>query len=460
MSRPQARARRRGGYALLSFALLVMPLLAIAALVIDLGLAGATQLRMQGAADFAALAGPRGWRGVPAAASWCQGEVGACSPAARSTAWDAARRDRVVRRAGAAFASSGAGDPVAAIRLPAVTPIARPGITDTSLVTQLAASGQRFATAPVLARNAGTTPDQPAGDIVAGRSTARGAGRVVSCRGGAHLAPFDENCRYERSDFQPSTVAAGHHRAVVVRLRLSGETALPGVSTPQAPVPALFARLIENGGGSPNAALRSRGIWVRATAIGDARPALSVGAPIGTASGTLPGGANFALDEAVWRSAPLGTAQPLALLSDGALFLGGSLSPAGRVIGSTAAAASVGAVVPAALAGTQVQVPGGEGFVPLYRAIAAATGELRVVGFGRIRLTPATSTGIPGTAEPQQLRKLPAMVAEQNVSAIAAPGLRGLGDTVVAEIFRSYREGRDCLPTTAAALVCAAVLVR
>jgi len=438
--------RRQGGYVLVGFALLTLPLLAFAALVIDIGAAGTTQARMETAAEAAALEGPAGWRAATDPA-WCEGVAAPCDPADRFDAWDAARRARASVRVGALFAAGDVGDP-------RVGPIGTvglatdPTLSDPSLSTLVVApaappSGPpvgpgdpRLEAADPLARNLG---DAASGDVVAGDFTGPTLDRVTSCADPGVLEAYGENCLYQRTDFTPGAEGAETRRAFLARLRATGEATEAGVSAPDETLSVLFGRLADTG-------LRQNGVAVRATAIADARPALAAGRP----TGALPGAAGVAFDLGWWQGIPAeqaGAPEPIALTVVGASIFQGA-AEVGRVLGAPRA---VFVGEPVATAGALGDAAG-EAFVPLYRFVPSAGGE-RVVAFGRAVVT--ATVGSPDVV----VRKWPSAVAGANVSAVATAGLRGLAAEVVSDLFQEYRGG-TCDSGDPVGRVCAPVLVR
>ncbi len=435
--------RRRGGYALLGFALLTLSLLGFAALVIDLGAADTAQSRLEAAAELAALEGPRGWRS-PTDPAWCVGSSDPeCDGAGQFAAWDAERRTRASARVGALFASGDGGPPrVGPLETTRLGPVGSLG--DASLSTRIAAPAAvgagpprgpgdpRIESANPLAPNA---DDLPQGDLVAGTFLGVSTTRVESCVDPGVFEAFGENCRYERADFVPESEVAGDRRSFLARLRLTGEGGEGGVANPDERLTVLFGRLADEG-------LRQNGVGTRATAISDARAALAAGPP---ADG-LPGVAGVAFDLEWWASLPVDDT-PITLTvtpDDGFVLQEGD--PVGRVLGLPRAT-FVGDLV---VAGAPLPGADGEAFVPLYRIVG---GGERVTAFGR------ASISSPGGASTFTLRKWPSAVAAAHASAVATIGLRGLGDELVNDLFMDYRDA-TCDAADPVGRVCAAVLVR
>ena len=413
--------RQRRGYVLVWFAIFLFVALALAALVVDGGLALLTRRQMQTAANCGALEGVR----RPLAMD----DATHRASVTRVVGWvfddnlDASDGDTVGFGAGPDFGYSGG------IELPGTEYRASPTIV----------IGVQPVHKPSLATNAS---NHAAGDLV------RGDYDVVQPRHREGVDVGSAEYPYDREDFVANT--AGD--AFLVRLRRTGEsfTGLPdsgvGIATTGNRVPFLFGRV--PAGGPEWLDQRSRGIAVRATAIARRVPALAVGPAIPAAvysgGGTFPeviGRAPFAVAQANWNAAAetridtadLGIASVVRLVGMGWLSaavndLQTSITvssaagfPADRAFvvrcenellevavtggstgwmtvrgfrGSTAATHAGGTMmyrseplqVGAAMADWHVPPGGalpaaGEGFVPLFQELAGA-GE-RVVGFGR-----------------------------------------------------------------------------
>ncbi len=441
---------REGGYVTVAVALLLFPALMMASLVLDLGFAGFLQKRMQSASDLAAREGPRGWRGSPSQGAWCADVADpACDPAARAAAWDAGRRARASASVATLHEPGEAGAPrVGPPRVPTLELGGGLSLSDPTVLALIDGEEAVYAEAAPLAVNSG---DAPEGDLVGGRFVGRGTPAVVSCHDANVLEPFGENCRYERTDFVPSSAALGANRSFLARLRMTGEESVGGVSQAAVAVPVLFGRLVGTPGDPSAPPLRTRGLRVRAVAIGDARPALAAAPPVAGTAGV----ANFSVDVALWRTLPVDSPLPVVdEPSTGILTVGGVVG-GGRVVASPLP-------VRLALGSPAAPIPGivdppaeGESatrWIPLHRL--AVDGVERIVGFGVATLEPGT---------PPLLTKLTARVGASGVA--AAPDLRetlaGLASAVINDLFAEYREARACDATdTGLGLVCAGVLVR
>ena len=434
----------------IAVALMMLPILMIATLVLDLGSAGLLQTRMQTATDLAAREGPLGWRGAPADLAWCADAVApGCDPATQATAWDANRRAAAIGQIASLHAPGAAGAP--RVGAPTVPTLALGGglsLPDPSALALVTGSVDVFAGAAPIVANAGDAPD---GDLVGGRFVGRGTPAVPSCLDPNVFEPFGENCLYERSDFLASSASPGDNRSFLVRLRMTGEASQAGVAQPGISVPVLFGRFVGTPGDPAAPPLRTQGLRIRSTSIGDARPALAAAAPTGAGAGT----ANFGVDLAVWST--LVPDAPAAITEDpatGTLGIGGTAA-AGRVLSTPVAAGfSLGAAA-APVAGVVAQPGPGTStvrYVPLYRA--ALDGVPRIVGFGVADLE---------AGAPPRLVKRRARIEANGLT--ATPDLRaslaGLASPVIDDLFAEYRLASACDPADGGlALVCAGVLVR
>lgn len=415
------RAARRRGSVLVWFAVFLLVALALAALVVDGGLALLTRRQLQTAAHCGALEGARRPLGMDDATH--RAAVTRIVSHVFDDNLDPSDGDEVGFGAGPDFSYSGG------IELPGTEYDAGP----------LIVLGAPPVHKPSLASN---TVNHAAGDLVRGDYDATESRH----REGVDAASGDYP--YDRDDFAPN--AGGD--AFLLRLRRTGESfaSLPGggagIATTGNRVPYLFGRA--PAGGPQWLDARSQGIAVRATAIARRVPVLAVGPAIPAAvynsGGTFPeliGRAPLAVDQATWNAAAetridtadLSATSVVRLAGIG--WLGAALNaaqtnvtvgavagfPGDRVLiarcgnellevaahggsvnwtatrgvrGSTAAAHANGALVyrseplqiGAAMADWQVAPGGvlpaaGEGFVPLFAEVSGA--GTRVVGFGR-----------------------------------------------------------------------------
>ncbi len=440
---------RERGFAIVLFALWLLPAALLAALVLDLGLAGAWQGRLQMAAELAVRDAARGWRGDPGAESWCDDAPEPdCDPLLRARAWDQARRGAASARVAALFAEGSEAAPRQGP--PRLATLALGGgrdLSDPSLLALLTGVEPVLDDEQPLAAN---LEDRADGDLVGGRFLGRGGPNVGSCGDPARPEPFGENCRYERADFAPRAPGQPDNRSLLLRLRLTGEDPVPGIRQPDRAVPVLFGRLAGSVGESDGPALRARGLRVRATSIADARPALVAGPP--AAGG--PGVANFAVDVDLWRSLPVGIPARIDVGADGVLAIGGSPG-AGRLLATPVAVWTALGSVALPVSGVLEQpAPGASParWIPLFRA--ALDGIPRVVAFGV-----ADFVGDPVPA----LTKRPTRVGEANLAATGdlRPALADLAPPVVDDLLAEVRLARACDPADVdLALACAPVLVR
>lgn len=271
---PRRGARRqRHGYSLVFFAMLLFGLMAMAALVLDLGLARLAQTQMQSAVNSASLEGLR-YRDAESLQD-------ARRQAAKRVRWYF--DDNLGEDQEDAF-NYGAG--------PDVT--FSGGVGDPSLKGgQLITIDDSPVYKPSLQLNEANLAH---GDMVWGdfkQDEAAG-----------------ESSDYVRQDFNP-TVGTGN--AFLVRLRrtndFQGLDSVSGVSSRGGPIPYLFGlgSLLRPADPTTQFSPRHHGITVRATAIAEARPALSVGIGTSEFDGVVP----VAIAYLQWNEYPLETPQPL-----------------------------------------------------------------------------------------------------------------------------------------------------
>ena len=302
--RKQKQRRRRGGYVLVLVVLLLFGIMAMAALVIDIGFARLTQRQMQTAVDAASLEGLRYRDGL-----W---------PEATSTNLDLERRNAASLTAARMFDdnlfadnddpwnfgagpivnfSGGAGDPALNaskyMTIPA-TPVYKP-------------TGSQQ-----LKRNLGANDAN--GDMLPGNFD-------------ENSLTHSEDAAYVRSDFG---FAQGGN-AFLVRMRRSNESFAGTDKASNGPsLPYLFAR-----GSLINRASIGNGITVRATGIANAKSVVKVGKAI-PASGIV-GALGIAIRESAWGGLPLDDDDPLTneqvpRTLDGIAF--GALATPTQTIGS------------------------------------------------------------------------------------------------------------------------------
>jgi Putative Flp pilus-assembly TadE/G-like len=336
--------RRRRGTVLIQFALIVFALMALAAIVIDLGFVRLTQQEMQTGTDAAALEGLR-WRDEPVPASWTLTGNSDQDRRQLASQLNALQYDADYNLT-TTDSQYGAG-PVISFTGGTTEANALQSVTGTSVYK------------PDLQLN-GQDNDQ-AGDMVAGTFTPL-----------APPQPPTEAQDYTRNDFMVSSASATAP-SFLVRMRRTNdprETAsnTSGVSSLGPSLPLLFGRGSMIAGGDPNAGynVRFHGLTIRSTSIADARLAKTIGPayPVALYPNATPafnglsGAAPFALSLASWNG--LTATTTATVKNDGSLS---GLAGAGQIIRATSLAAQVGAndgtitVTPAAGA-TQGPPPG------------------------------------------------------------------------------------------------------
>jgi hypothetical protein len=355
------------GAVLVQVVLLLFGIMALAALVVDLGIATLARVAMQGAADAAALEGLR-WRDALS---------------------DEERRERASGFVALAFDNDL--DPSADSRGTGAGPVLRVegGVGDGDALGTLA-MGEPAGYRPRLQLN---LDNATAGDLVAGAWDP--------------MATHGEAPDYTRADFDP----AGAPDAFLVRLRrtrnASGLDDQPAVASTGPTLPFLFGRAGPMRGGDPGAGYspRHHGLTVRGTAIASARCALAVGAARVDPDPALAvdGVTSFALSLVLWNALPATvTVEPDGTMTGGP---GPGTFGDARQVGRPIVAA--GGVPPGSVL---------RGYVPIYEPLTG-----RVVGFGTgwMEGTP------PGSV---QLGKSPSRIAPRNASAVVVGGamLEGL----------------------------------
>jgi hypothetical protein len=275
------RNNRRGAV-LVQFALLTFGILALAALVIDLGFVRLTRLQMLSAADSAAVEALRFRDELPPesmAGSDLETERRQAASRLASFVFDddfdAGNGDAVNHGAGPVVEfSDGIALSGTAYRASQLITVPDPPVYDPTLRLNLANS--------------------PEGDMVAG--TYLDGPSVV----------HEEQSDYSRDDFDP----AGTRDAFLVRMRRTNESFASGSDTSSGgpAIPYLFAR-----GSLLGFDNRAQGVTVRGTAIGAARRVKTVGRADPTQSPPLSGAAPLVLRRSVWESPSLATDVPATL---------------------------------------------------------------------------------------------------------------------------------------------------
>jgi hypothetical protein len=440
----RARQHGRRGNVLVLFALLVFVLFAVAALVIDMGLAFTTRRQMQTAVDSAALEGLR-HRDDPVVAE--------------------KQRDRARRQAASTLAAAvfdddldpedgdpqgfGAGpvfDLTPGVGAANALETVRPG-------TPPVYKPQRHDSTPGLELN---LANEKHGDMVAGTFGPNPAYPAGTAQ--------DEDQSYDRRDFVPADAASsGSAGAFLVRMRrtsnFQGLDDVANVSSRGPTLPLLFGRgsLVAGGNAGAGYSPRHDGITVRATAIAATQRALSVGNPFSGVNPLLPGVTPFVLDRlALWDNGNFLPSTSLAATVDAAGTItvttpGFPPGPHGRF--ASPAPTSVGQPVPASTPVASGQVFPVTGYVPIVQAVANGSGQPaveRVIGFGRVTMT--LDAGAPGGGPLRvRLTKLPGIVAPENASAVATTPLSVADGVELANLWNALGSFSD--PLLAPALV-------
>ncbi|HUE69895.1 MAG TPA: Tad domain-containing protein [Pirellulaceae bacterium] len=376
-SRLPARRRRplrhrRRGYTLVIFTLLFFCLMALGAIIIDIGLARMTQRQMLSAVDAAAVDGLRGRDRLDSPDSETMRRQSASDLAAQVF-------DDDLDPASGDPRSFGAGP---RIELTDGIPVS-PEFSASQLIT----IPNPPVYDPVLRLNVDNASE---GDLV--------AGTYDNALGLTHM----ENSDYSRDDFAPT---AEGDDAFLVRMRRTTETFDPAVGESGGTIPYLFGR-----GSLLNVAVRGRGIAVRATAIAQARRAMAIGRRALESPAAFPGALPFVVEISQWPSLvnsvlPLeieGTELRLSGQRVGYLYdldasdgLGQSLS-FGQTAPADPQAGTLGGDVIFSQAAQRTGDPSGPrfGYVAIVGSVGSG-GESRVVAFGAMELTSGTAATLP-----------------------------------------------------------------
>lgn len=395
LARPYSPRSERTGAALVLFALLVFGLMGIAALVIDLGMASATQGQMQCAVDGASLEAMR-WRNTTP-----DGTPDYLEPIPFLT--EDHRRDNAALFLRLSFDDDldpANGDVLGYGLGPSLTVSGGFGTADASALVSVDPV-DILSDPPVQSNQSYVSGyNSPEGDMVTGTYSFDAS----------HSEPGD----YNRPDFAPSphVTAASNADAFLVRLRRSTEVPVPGVSLGAPAIPYLFGRGSLIGAGADYSP-RAEGISVRATAIATAQPALQVGIlEPGKDAGNpgMRGAVPFAIESGLWNSIDVTINDPecVEVSTNGEILLDGT--PIGSFVLPVTAIGESVVPVPPPSDPSMLPVPF-EGWVPIYESIS---GTLRVVGFGYADLE------APDGCAPDQfsLSKRASAVASHNASAV------------------------------------------
>jgi putative Flp pilus-assembly TadE/G-like protein len=388
-----SRHDARRGYVLVLVAMLLFGVLALAALVIDFGMVRLTQRQMQSAVDSAALEGLQ-LRDDPNTAATDRDHARRQAASDRVADIFSDRTDEtgstLVNGAGPNLVlSGGVGDPaLAASQLLQIgnPPLYKPTRSDHT---------------PGLELN---LDNEVSGDMVAGTHTYPGG-------------PAVENPDYTRNDFQASSAAESPSSpSFLVRMRRTNShdplASAAGESSTGPALPYLFGR------GStiykdPNASYSPRqdGITVRATAIADAKPAMSVGNPVPPDSNNSFNGAWGAVPMAIQRSFwadgttfPLNS--PVALTANNGQLVANTSSgpvPVGQFTQQTCVGQPLEGTPPSPVWTDSPDKVAH--YLPIYDAM---DGTNYVIGFGVVDVQ----------LSPLSITKKPGMVASENASAV------------------------------------------
>lgn len=303
----------RRGSILPWFAVSLFVLLPLAALVIDMSLVRLTRRQMQTAVNSAALEGLRFRDSIPvstlrtivdcplcATEEEFLNEVRVNDPECACTeATDQVVRDYVRRRLAQRITTAIYDDDLLSTQEDEWNVGAGP---DVDYEGGIVVAGQ-FRAQPLIEPKSAYKPnprlnfgtnDHPAGDFVAGSFD-------------RNDTEHDEYSNYSRTDFTPADSDASIATAFLARLRRTEESNQVGIASFGPPVPFLFGRGGVTRALPPHAPdeiwnRRESGTIVRATAIANAVPAVTVGVPSAEIDVGL---ARFAMSRTIWESALL-----------------------------------------------------------------------------------------------------------------------------------------------------------
>ena len=370
----------------------ILMLLGVAALIVDMGIAGLTQSQMQNAADTAALEGLR----------QRDAEMFSVNDPTRGT-WD----DKQRREYAASLINGREAGPVLQFR--------GAGLAGELNAAQTLDAAATTTYMPTLQTNVDN--NHPHGDMVAGQYDPSGG--------------HTESQDYTRGDFTPSApVLTGTSlaRAFLVRLRrtndFQGLDNVTNVSSGAGPLPLLFGRGTFIHGDTVNNPNnynpRVHGITVRAAAIANVMKVMRVG----PAAHGLHGATTFFVDQSTW-AAFLANGNMICLKSDpsDSTHLIDSGDPSISASFFTAAAYPLATGQALNITAQASAIVSGIGYVPVYSGSA-------IVGFGFVSIT---QSGEPGYSCPAgslfQLQGTPLGVAPDNASATPFPGMQRVPDT-------------------------------
>ena len=257
--------RHRGGYVLVLVALMLFGLMAMAALVIDIGFARLAQRQMQTAVDSAAIEGLR-YRDDPSEPD--------------ATIRETARRERASQMVAMIFDDDLLSTPEDAFQFGA-GPIVE--FTDGAGDSELNAS--KFINSPGNPNpnpKIGSLPSVPVYKPTLQTNTSNaGEGDMVAGDSFDAAAVHSEDASYNRADFVRNGTA---NDVFLVRMRRTNEIETVGVRTSGPTLPYLFARgslMFDQNTPSNPRRLIGEGIKVRATSIAAAKPVVCIGTTAG-----------------------------------------------------------------------------------------------------------------------------------------------------------------------------------
>lgn len=385
-------------------------LLSMAALAIDLGFARFAQRQMQTAADAAALEGLR-YRdaATPNADATRRRQAAEIVSLAFDDNLDPGDGDSQQFGAGGAIEFSGS--------------VGDPSLT----ADQYMPPGGAAFFKPLLQTNEANSQE---GDMAAGSYSDSGG-------------PAVEDASYARSDFRLPDGSPGKTSdsspSFLVRLRRTLNSQNPeaydlddvsGISSAGPTIPFLFGRgsLLARSSANASDLTIVSGITVRATAIADARPALSAG--VTDAEHEIPGVAPFAVTAEYWSKLnnPSAAGADLAVVAANGDISSTLVSGEAGVVGSAPTAAmTIGQTYAPSGGDSALQVsPTWYAYLPLYASVGGV--QRAIVGFGYVRWSQPDSAHLSLQAPWDNARNEPSpRVAVRNASAaiVVSPAFSG-----------------------------------
>lgn len=413
--------RPRSGYILVFFAMILFGIMALAALVIDIGFARLTQRQMQTAVDTAALEGlrfrddvPSGWQPGGQLHEQVADDIEAAGGSAPPTKpYNPNDSDWKVwiehaRRWGARNMILNTFDDKLDPSEPDILGIGAGPVVE--FLDGSVGDPDLAASQTIDSVSLGIWRPNPQLNLLNATHGDFVAGNITWPLG-------DEPENYEISGFPPSPPATSPHpnastaNAILARLRRTNNFQLldedGNVSSRGPTIPYLFGRGSFLAVADPSAGYspRHHGMTVRATAIADARPVVSVGMPVAF---SLPGVASFVLSRSEgWGQLAVDT--PVTWSLSGGIISNDVGSEAGRFFGVGSIESmpvSIGREVPvenSPIDGTY------SGYVPIYDEVDSVN---RVVAFG------SATAQVSSAGTTVTITREPARIASTNVSAV------------------------------------------